>query len=195
MARRYDPDRRERIVQAAVRVVTEHGIAGLTHRAVAAEADVPLGSTTYHFAGRDDLLAAALDRLNEIWLADLARRLARHSELPAAERLARYVTHSLGPGRAETELCYELYFAGLRRPSLRPLSARVLDGIAELLRPLVPDPVTARLLTAALDGLLIQLLLSGQPYDEREAVALFERALAGPPPASRTGSSPGGATR
>ncbi|MDT0319146.1 TetR/AcrR family transcriptional regulator [Streptomyces millisiae] len=195
MARRYDPDRRQRIVDAAVRVVTEHGIAGLTHRAVAAEADVPLGSTTYHFAGRDELLAAALERMNDAWLADLAERLAQHSDLPPAERLARYVAHSLGPGRAETELCYELYFAGLRHPTLRPLSSRVLAGVAELLRPLVPDPVAARLLTAALDGLLIQLLLSGDAYDERAAVTLFERVLAGPLPATRTGSSPAGDTR
>lgn len=60
MPRRYDPDRRQRIIDAAIRVVAGRGIAGLSHRAVAAEADVPLGSTTYHFASLDDLLIAAL---------------------------------------------------------------------------------------------------------------------------------------
>jgi DNA-binding transcriptional regulator YbjK len=45
MARRYDPDRRRRIIDAAFRVVAERGIAGLSHRSAAAEADVPLGST------------------------------------------------------------------------------------------------------------------------------------------------------
>ncbi|GAB2924365.1 TetR/AcrR family transcriptional regulator [Streptomyces mayteni] len=194
MARRYDPDRRERIVEAAVRVVTEHGIAGLSHRNVAAEADVPLGSTTYHFTDRDELLAVALKRMNDEWLACLADRLAEHPELPLARRLARFVGHSLGPERAETELAYELYFAGLRNPTLRPLSAELLASVAELLRPVVPDQVTARLLTAALDGLLIQLLLSGRAYDEREAVALFDRVLAPPAPADRTGSPPADAT-
>lgn len=49
MARRYDPERRQRIIDAAITVVGERGIAALSHRAVAAAADVPLGSTTYHF--------------------------------------------------------------------------------------------------------------------------------------------------
>lgn len=59
-ARRYDPDRRQRIIDAAIRIAEHKGIAGLSHRTVAAEADVPLGSTTYHFASLDDLLVAAL---------------------------------------------------------------------------------------------------------------------------------------
>jgi len=46
MGRRYDPDRRQRIIDAAIAVVGERGIAGLSHRSVAAAADVPLGSTT-----------------------------------------------------------------------------------------------------------------------------------------------------
>ncbi|MYX24216.1 TetR family transcriptional regulator, partial [Streptomyces sp. SID8380] len=64
-ARRYDPDRRQRIIDAAIRVVGRSGIAGLSHRSAAAEADVPLGSTTYHFATLDDLLVAALRQVNE----------------------------------------------------------------------------------------------------------------------------------
>lgn len=39
--RRYDPERRQRIIDAAIRVVGRSGIAGLTHRSVAQEADVP----------------------------------------------------------------------------------------------------------------------------------------------------------
>lgn len=89
-ARRYDPDRRQRIIDAAIRVVEAKGIAGLSHRSAAAEADVPLGSTTYHFKTLDDLLVAALRQANEGFAraladspaladpdADLARALAR----------------------------------------------------------------------------------------------------------------------
>ncbi|WP_032796765.1 TetR/AcrR family transcriptional regulator, partial [Streptomyces sp. HCCB10043] len=65
MARRYDPERRTRIIDAALTVIAADGMAGLSHRTVAAEADVPLGSTTYHFASLDELLVAALRRCNE----------------------------------------------------------------------------------------------------------------------------------
>lgn len=83
--RRYDPERRQRIIDAAIRVVGAKGIAGLSHRSVAAEADVPLGSTTYHFETLDDLLVAALRQANEPYARgwaprageDLAGALAR----------------------------------------------------------------------------------------------------------------------
>lgn len=37
------------------------GLHTITHRAVAAHAGVPLGSTTYYFRDLDDLLLAAVD--------------------------------------------------------------------------------------------------------------------------------------
>ncbi|MGH3370480.1 MAG: TetR/AcrR family transcriptional regulator [Nocardioidaceae bacterium] len=54
-ARRRDPDRKQRILQAAVEVIAEHGLPRTTHRLIAATADVPLGSLTYHFSTLDDL--------------------------------------------------------------------------------------------------------------------------------------------
>src|SRR5690348_6027543 len=60
--RRYDPERKIRIVDAAIDVVARNGVAGTTMRRIAAEADVPLGSLTYHFTGLDDLLAQAFER-------------------------------------------------------------------------------------------------------------------------------------
>ncbi|WP_049564249.1 TetR/AcrR family transcriptional regulator [Streptomyces sp. SBT349] len=190
MARRYDPDRRERIARAAVSVVRERGVAGLSHRAVAAAADVPLGSTTYHFADRDELLLAALERINEAWLARFATWLEGvDGSTPVADLLARHLGDCLGPWRESTELEYELYFAGLRQPAVRPLAARCLDRMAELLSPRVPDETTARALIAVADGLLIHILLTGRPYDEAQAAATFARLLPG------TGSRPGAATR
>ncbi|MBY0278199.1 TetR family transcriptional regulator [Candidatus Binatia bacterium] len=51
--------KRRAILDAALRVVADGGVEAVTHRRVAAEADVPLGSTTYYFASRDDLLREA----------------------------------------------------------------------------------------------------------------------------------------
>jgi DNA-binding transcriptional regulator YbjK len=42
--------RRTAIVDAALRLVARGGPRAVTHRAVAAEADVPLAATTYYFA-------------------------------------------------------------------------------------------------------------------------------------------------
>ncbi|MBM3141339.1 MAG: TetR family transcriptional regulator, partial [Chloroflexi bacterium] len=54
--------KRRSILDAVLRVVADGGAEAVTHRRVAAEAGVPLGSTTYYFASRDDLLREAFRR-------------------------------------------------------------------------------------------------------------------------------------
>ncbi|MGW6689264.1 TetR/AcrR family transcriptional regulator [Streptomyces sp. NPDC054961] len=172
MGRRYDPERRQRIIDAAIRVVGAKGIAGLSHRSVAAEADVPLGSTTYHFATLDDLLVAALRQANEAF----APVLEPGADL--AEALARLLGKLLSADRARAELEYELYLAALRRPALRPVAAEWGEAVSEALRERV-DPVTARALVAVMDGLGLQALLTGAEYDEAYAREILGRVLRG----------------
>jgi DNA-binding transcriptional regulator YbjK len=177
MPRRHDPERRQRIIDAAIRVVGRKGIAGLSHRTVAAEADVPLGSTTYHFATLDDLMVAALRQANE----GFARVVAAHPALsdPEADlpgELARVLGEWLGGDRTGVELEYELYLAALRRPALRPVAAEWADDFAERLTRRT-DPVTARALVALADGICLQVLLTGAPYDEGYAREVLGRVI------------------
>ena len=61
--RRFDPERKDRIIEACLDVIAERGVAGTSHRVVAAAAGVPLGSMTYHFDGMADLLHQAFDQI------------------------------------------------------------------------------------------------------------------------------------
>ncbi|MDT0437705.1 MULTISPECIES: TetR/AcrR family transcriptional regulator [Streptomyces] len=180
MARRYDPDRRQRIIDAAIRVVGAKGLAGLSHRSVAAEADVPLGSTTYHFATLDDLMVAALRQANEGFAAVVRDRDALTGPgADLAAGLAALLGEWLGGDRTGVELEYELYLAALRRPALRPVAAEWTDDLAALLAART-DPVTARALVAVLDGVCLQVLLTGTPYDEAYAREILARVAAAP---------------
>ncbi|MFE5817601.1 TetR/AcrR family transcriptional regulator [Streptomyces sp. NPDC056479] len=177
MARRYDPERRQRIIDAAIRVVGEKGIAGLSHRTVAAEADVPLGSTTYHFKTLDDLLVAALRQANEGFAKVIASRGALtdpHADLAA--ELAGWMGEWLAGDRTGVELEYELYLAALRRPALRPVAAEWARDLADRLSHRT-DPVTARALVALLDGICLQVLLTEVAYDEEYARELLARVI------------------
>ncbi|MFF7370956.1 TetR/AcrR family transcriptional regulator [Streptomyces tricolor] len=177
MPRRHDPGRRQRIIDAAIRVVGRDGIAGLSHRTVAAEADVPLGSTTYHFATLDELLVAALRQSNEGFgrvLAELLPEGGGRRDLAAD--LARALGQWLAGGRTGVELEYELYLAALRRPALRPVAAEWTDAAAALLARRT-DPVTARALLALMDGICLQVLLTGGSYDEEHARAVLARLI------------------
>ncbi|MFB8757124.1 TetR/AcrR family transcriptional regulator [Streptomyces sp. NPDC059852] len=177
MARRYDPERRQRIIDAAIRVVGAHGIAGLSHRTVAAEADVPLGSTTYHFKTLDDLLVAALRQANEGFAKVIASRGGLEgSDTDLAAELAGWMGEWLAGDRTGVELEYELYLAALRRPALRPVAAEWADALADLLTRRT-DPVTARALVALMDGICLQVLLTEAPYDEGYAREVLGRVL------------------
>lgn len=48
--------RRQAILEAALRVISRDGVRGVRHRAVAAEAAVPLSATTYYFKDIQDLI-------------------------------------------------------------------------------------------------------------------------------------------
>ncbi|MBK6047805.1 TetR/AcrR family transcriptional regulator, partial [Streptomyces sp. MBT55] len=127
MARRYDPERRTRIIDAALALIAAEGIAGLSHRTVAAEADVPLGSTTYHFASLDELLVAALRRCNENFVQALRSsglfaeegdgEWGGVADTDLAEELTRLLDRWFAGERGAIELEYELYLAALRRPA------------------------------------------------------------------------------
>ncbi|MFD9541341.1 TetR/AcrR family transcriptional regulator [Streptomyces sp. NPDC060022] len=179
MVRRYDPERRDRIIDAAIRVVADRGIAGLSHRSVAAEADVPLGSTTYHFASLDELLIAALRRCNDNF-ARVAQESAYLADPDAdlADELTRLLTEWFEGGRGPLELEYELYLAALRRPALRPVAAEWTGGVSRLLADRT-DPATARAVVALLDGISLQVLLTGSDFDPEYAREMLARIVDG----------------
>ncbi|MEU5462666.1 TetR/AcrR family transcriptional regulator [Streptomyces althioticus] len=185
--RRYDPERRQRIIDAAIRVVGRSGIAGLSHRSVAQEADVPLGSTTYHFKTLDELMVAALRQANEGFAKVIASRGGLEDpRADLAGELAALMGEWLGGERTGVELEYELYLAALRRPALRPVAAEWCEDVAVVLSRRT-DPVTARALVALMDGICLQVLLTGTPYDEQYAREVLGRLLPGDG-GSRTGA-------
>jgi TetR/AcrR family transcriptional regulator, regulator of biofilm formation and stress response len=182
--------RRRVLLDAAVRVIGRGGIAAADHRAVAAEAGVPLGSTTYYFDSKDDMVARALEHVAEREAERIGAQLAsgqldvRPELLP--ERLADVVLHAWAGDRIVLLAQYELYLESARRPDLRPAAERWDRAYRELLEHALgllgaPDPDRrARLLCAGLDGLLLDhVATASAPSDLRAlAIELIERISA-----------------
>ncbi|MCU1679572.1 MAG: TetR family transcriptional regulator [Amycolatopsis sp.] len=176
-----DPDRRAKIAKAAIEVVAERGVGGLTHRAVAAAADVPLGSTTYHFATLDDLLEVALHEAAEAnvrQLTEWERGLGEGVDFSAA--LADLVMGYLDDQNPRTIVEYDLYVAALHRPRLRAASAAWDNALTQLFGSRT-DALTGRVLAALFCGLVMQVVLADPPPKRHEIDALFRRAIEGPP--------------
>ncbi|MGW5381651.1 TetR/AcrR family transcriptional regulator [Nocardia sp. NPDC003963] len=176
-----DPHRRQRILDAARALIPAHGIAGLTHRLVAAEAGVPVGSTTYYFADLADLTAAALADTATATRAALAHwsaALDGSADLPAtlAGLTAEYLAH---PGQPIT--VNELCLAAARLPELRPPARVWFDGLVDILTPHT-GPDAARAIAIYLEGSLLHALTTGSAPDTADLIA---------PIAALTGITPG----
>ncbi|RKT82088.1 DNA-binding transcriptional regulator YbjK [Saccharopolyspora antimicrobica] len=177
-ARRKDPARPERIARAAIAVVAERGVDKLTHRAVAAQAGVPLGSTTYYFATLDDLLASALRQAAADDVAHL-REWAQGLNGDLAVALTDLVLHYLGPARAQTAVEHQLYIAALHKPALHGASQEWDSALAELFASLV-DPATGRALSVVFCGLLLQGIVRESVPSRDEIEMIFRRVLPRP---------------
>jgi DNA-binding transcriptional regulator YbjK len=175
--RRHDPHRRERIIEAAVDVISESGLSGLTHRSAARRADVPLGSTTYHFTSLDELLDAAVRMVaarNVARLRDWAAALPADVDLSQA--LADFIVLLTTEHRQSMVLAYELYGGALRRPALRAASTTWDTMLTEVFESQL-DTTTARALTALFDGLLYQALVSPRKPRRADVEPVLRRLL------------------
>jgi len=183
---------RDAIISATVRIVAAEGVAAVTHRRVAAEAGVGLSSTTWHFASKAEILEAAL-----AWTADsevmriraIADRLGGGPFDPAAwaEELGDWLVEQVTTERESAIALYRLQveLLGTAQASdlhrewgegLRGVGARVLER-----SPSTTPELDVRLIVAALDGLRMGVLSSGETDVEwiRPAVRRQLRALLG----------------
>ena len=176
--------RREEILDGALRVIGRSGREAVTHRAVAEEAGVPLGSTTYYFDSRDDLLAQALEH---VALKETERHRVLGEELRKAKtprQLADMLLDQLifeADDRVAYIAEYELWLEAGRRPELREAATAWCDAVqlsvAGAMEKLgSTDPAAdASLVVAAIDGLGERAL--GREDDAAQAAAEFRPQL------------------
>ncbi|WP_203184898.1 TetR/AcrR family transcriptional regulator [Streptomyces pratensis] len=113
--------RADLIADAALALLAERGMRGLTHRAVDERAGLPQGSTSNHARTRQALLETTVRRLAELEAQVLAPGDLLTSSDPAqvAEGLA-HALHRYLTGSTELLVCrYELALEATRRPGLR----------------------------------------------------------------------------
>ena len=121
--RRHDPNRRERIIEAALEVMAREGISGASQRKIAVMADVPLGSMTYHFAGTDEVLHEALTLFAAKSQERFERRVREAATGDDARRAAvEMVLEDSGSRMNMSVLSVELCALAARKPAFRSLA-------------------------------------------------------------------------
>ncbi|MEU1972919.1 TetR family transcriptional regulator [Microbacterium sp. NPDC019599] len=185
LGRRNDPDRRDRIIDACLEVISASGVAGTSHRKVAARAEVPLGAMTYYFDGMDDLLRESFTRFARTISDRFERRMAAAPDVDAARQavVAIILEDVFGDDR-ELVLSHELYTLAAREPAFRSITSAWMERSRWALERHF-DPETARMLDALVEGLTIHRALDAEPRDPREVEQAVARiTAAGSPSAS-----------
>jgi len=175
-ARRHDPQRRDRIIDAALDVIAAEGVAGTSHRRVAAAADVPLGSMTYHFSGMAELLHAAFTRFATSVSDRFEERLAAAPDRDAARgAVVQLVTSDVFGTQRDLVLTTELYTLAAREPRYRDITDAWMARSRHALERHF-DPRTAVGLGALIEGLTIHRALRTSPLDDDVVRTAVERA-------------------
>ena len=188
MAMRQRPDeRRQSLLEATARGLAQRGAAGVSVRAICAEAAVSPGLLRHYFAGVSEAIAETYRWTGARVARALDEAVASAGPEPRARLLA-YLTASFRPPIATGELLATwLAFWSLTRsdPAIAKVHAEIYRefrlGIERLIAEARPDLADTRLpavaLTALIDGLWLELSLGAAPFTADEAAQLAEMWL------------------
>jgi len=195
-SRQGSEQRRQDILDAAMRIVVRDGVRAVRHRAVAAEASVPLSATTYYFKDMDDLLTDAFAQYVERSAAYMAK-LWGNTEVLLRGMLARsdgscearaqladdialmameYLRHQLTTRREQLIAEHAFHHEGLINPRLAPLVSAhqqiLLQGTCQFLQVMGSSQpeLDAQVLTGIICRMEYQGLLDGPQPDADEAM-------------------------
>ncbi|MGH3296361.1 MAG: TetR/AcrR family transcriptional regulator [Trebonia sp.] len=189
--------RRSALADAAIEVLGTAGIHKLSHRAVDERAGLPAGTAANYFPRRDDLLAAAGERIGELHMTEMAaanRAVTASAGTGAGaggpagpDALAELIGASLHDAatrhRTRYLAAYELALESTRQPALAAAMSRLSAGamqatVAEhraLGLPTTPEQVQA--LIALYNGTLLTLAVAPPETVTAEVTLVLARCL------------------
>jgi AcrR family transcriptional regulator len=202
--------RKKQLVAAAQAVLIRDGVAGLTMRAVAKEAGVLLGTVTYVFPSKEMLLRAVIEDviagIAKVLKSSLATATGRGLEHAIRDGVQRFWATLVEDQEGLQIIQYELTIYALRTPGLESMARWQYDRYARIVAAwcqeaasnagetcAVPFDTLARVLVAAVDGLILQFVCDPDPARAREDLhAVIEMAVSLASPAPAAGRRLGG---
>lgn len=180
--------RRTEIIDAAIEVMAQVGLAGLSMRLVANQAQIPLGALSYYFDDKSDLIAQSFAQLSDREIDRVVATAERLEPSMSAEQLADLVADmiidgfSSPPGAIVTR--YELVTEASRDERLRPMFeawyAAMIPALSRLFRDIgsgQPE-LDSRTVMAVMAGLEIDNLYRPLgPVDKRRIRATLRHVV------------------
>lgn len=180
--------RRVEIIDAAIEVMARAGLAGLSMRLVANQAQIPLGALSYYFDDKSDLVAQAFQQLSDREIERVVRTAERLQPSMSAEQLADLVADMTIDGFTTPQGAivtrYELVTEASRDERLRPMFegwyAAMVPALSRLFRDVgshQPE-LDSRMVMAVMAGLEIDNIYRPLgPVDKRRIRATLRHAF------------------
>jgi AcrR family transcriptional regulator len=199
------PERRRQLASAARAVLTRDGVAGTTLRAVAAEADVPLGTLHYVFPSKELMIRAVIEEVRDETVALLGRvDKSVGLELAIRRGLRAFWEQQIVGDPQAPLMRHELFLYAVRTPGLESLARWQMEGYSRIVAEWcqeaannagevcdVPFDVLARAIVGGTLGIAMQYLGDrdqARSLRDVEAVAEMVVRLADVRPAKRSAS-------
>lgn len=172
------PDKRQRILEAAIEVFSENGFFNSRVSEVAARAGVADGTIYLYFKSKDHILREALDGAFARFFEEVKADIARHNDDPR-EQLRAIATHHLRSLAANRNLAIVIQ-TELRQSAkfIKEFSHQHIVDYLNLVREIVRqgqaksvfrkdihDRIVANCFFGALDEIVTSWVLSERPYD------------------------------
>ena len=176
-----NPERRDELADAGLRVLARAGARGLTHRAVDAEAGVPTGTCSNYFRSRNQLLHALAERIYHRIGPSQERLDVLARPEPTMDLLVEYIRYIVERTTGAPELTLALFELRLEASRNRELADILGPTLQEAYRQdvafsrergLPGGALEIALLHFAIDGLLLDQLTTGLDPDLDGAAAV-----------------------
>lgn len=193
MTRMSAAERRDKLVEAAIRVMTRDGVVKATTRAIAGEAGMPLGVFHYAFRSKAELMAVVTQQIAQQSKTEIdAATLSGATDDPfqlVVSGLCAYFEHVVAhPG--QHLVTYELTTTALRDTELESVAKqqydyylaeneKLLSAVADLMgfEFTEPLPVVSRYVFSVMDGLALNWLARGDEEEARKVIELIARTI------------------
>ena len=190
MASLIEKVRKEQIVSTAIAAIAENGYINTPLSEIARRAGISKGVISYYFGSKDDLIRDVIERILQDEKAYLSGEIAR-GKTPS-EKILIYISSSfkyMETNRQSFEAIVDLWGSMTTHEKKLDFNKRSYDPCRKLLGKIIMEGIergefaeidvrlTASLIQAMIDGLMIQWLFDAAAVDLGQASSAIEHAV------------------
>ena len=175
-------ERKSELLQAAIEYLLDNGLADLSLRPLAAKIGTSARLLVFHFKSKEGLIEDVLNEVQSRIQTSFVAVVSREPRRPVAPMKLFWQWATSAQNLPYLRLLYEVHFIAMQKPRvyaryLQQTSFNWVDLIQSKLPDELRDKATATLCASVFDGLVIELLGTGDLRNTTRSLDLFVQML------------------